>query len=114
MARYRFVSRSAGSFSFPTPTAVLLGPASVVIEQNRLKHRLHVAPHSLAVVVKTEATLYKYPRARIARDQSLDQLAAVNLSHVRVVENGVERLLQILLARCPAGMTAPFRIVFAS
>ena len=61
--------------------------------------RAEIAAHAVAVVIKNFGHASHIRRRRVARRQALDQPDGHERSHVRMVENVVQRGGQVLLAR---------------
>ena len=93
-ARSKFARRSTGSRSLPKLGRGADG-ARFGVEQDRPHHGLHVAAHAAAVVVEGRRDAADVGRARVAGHQALDQLLADERADVRVVEQRVERDLQV-------------------
>src|ERR1051326_2884712 len=70
--------------------------ARVIIHQNSAYDCLQIAAHALAVIVKNRDDAINIAGTRIARDKALNQLPADEGPDVRMIENRVERRLQIL------------------
>jgi len=81
--------------------AVIVGPR-FGIEQDGRQHRLHIAPHPVAVLGEDRRDTLHVGRTRIALHQMLDQQLADKRPDIRMVENVVQRVAQILL-RAQAG-----------
>ena len=69
----------------------MVGAARLIIQQDRLDDRLHVAAHAGAVIVEDLCDAINIIAAGIARDQPLDELAADERPDVLVVKNGIQR-----------------------
>ena len=75
--------------------AVVVG-AGFRVQQYGGDHRLHIAAHALTVVVESRRDARNISGAGIALHQVLDQLRADERPDVRVIEDVVERVVQIL------------------
>src|SRR5438128_210334 len=70
--------------------------ARFVIQQDRPDHRFHVAANSSPVIVERLNDSINVIAAGAARDEPLDKLPANKWADIFIVENRIERLLEIL------------------
>ena len=86
--------------------------AGLRMRQDRANHRRQIAAHAGAVVVEDRRNRGDVRGARVRRHQLQDQLPADERADVRVIEEHVERLIEILLRRLAGSEGLP-RNIFA-